>query len=143
MARTATKPVSQIPPKTTAGCAEALHNYKDCPIFLAVSLIAKKWSVRILYVLLHAPGNTLRFGQLQKTIPGISQRELTKHLREFENAGLIRRHVFPEIPPRVEYELTALGQSLCEPIDGLSQWAEKYGPEVQRNRAHSARSKAA
>jgi len=107
---------------------------KNCPIFLTLQLIAHKWSVRILQNLLHAEENTLRFGQLQKMLPGISQRELTKHLREFEKAGIVERTVFPEVPPRVEYRLTTIGHSLLKPIDELSHWAESNAAFVQQKR---------
>ena len=79
---------------------------KTCPVFLTLQLVAHKWSVRILRQLLHAEKNTLRFGQLQKGLDGITQRELTKHLREFEKAGIVERTVYAEVPPRVEYRLT-------------------------------------
>lgn len=106
------------------------HSLKECPIFLTLSLIANKWSVRLLYFLLKAEANTLRFSQLQKAMGGITQRELTKHLREFEKAGIVDRKVYPQVPPRVEYTLTALGKTLWEPIDALSLWAETHGAEV-------------
>ncbi len=107
---------------------------KNCPIFLTLQLIAHKWSIRILEKLLHAEANTLRFGQLQKTLPGISQRELTKHLREFEKAGIVERKVYPEVPPRVEYRLTKTGHSLLKPINEISKWAESNAVFVQKKR---------
>lgn len=107
---------------------------KTCPVFLTLQLIAHKWSVRILHSLLHADGHTLRFGQLQKSLDGISQRELTKHLREFEKAGLVERTVYPEVPPRVEYRLTTAGHSLLKPIEEISAWAEQNATFVQRKR---------
>lgn len=107
---------------------------KNCPIFLTLQLIAHKWSVRILQILLHAENNTIRFGQLQKKLSGISQRELTKHLREFEKAGIVERTVYPEVPPRVEYRLTETGHSLLKPIDELSLWAENNAAFVQGKR---------
>ncbi len=109
-------------------------SHKDCPIFLTLSLIANKWSIGLLYNLLHAEGKTLRFNQLQKALTGISQRELSKHLREFEKSGIVLRKVFPQVPPRVEYTLTELGSSLFKPIEALSVWAETYGPQVQKKR---------
>ena len=93
---------------------------KTCPVFLTLQLVAHKWSVRILRILLHAPGNTLRFGQMQKQLDGITQRELTRHLREFEKAGIVERTVFAEAPPRVEYHLTKTGHSLLKPIEEIS-----------------------
>ena len=113
---------------------EGSHSLKECPIFLALSLIANKWSVRILYTLLHAKDSTLRFSALQKALGGITQRELTKHLREFEKTGIVERRVFPQIPPRVEYTVTDLWDSLWKPIEELSRWAEKNGPLIQKKR---------
>jgi DNA-binding HxlR family transcriptional regulator len=104
----------------------------ECPIFLTLSLIANKWSIRILYFLLNAPKHTLRFGELKTQLEGITQRELAKHLRAFEAAGIVIRTVYPVVPPKVEYTLTPLGKSLWKPIDGLSDWAEKNGASVQK-----------
>src|SRR5215469_4453516 len=105
---------------------------KNCPVFLTLQLVAHKWSVRILRALLRAPTNTLRFGELRKVLDGITQRELTKHLREFEKAGIVERTVYPEIPPRVEYKLTKIGDSLLKPIEEISVWAEMNAAFVQR-----------
>ena len=107
---------------------------KECPIFLTLGLIANKWSVRILYFILHAENQTMRFGELQRALSGITQRELSKHLRAFEASGLVTRKVFPQVPPRVEYTLTALGASLWKPIDALSDWAETNGAAIQHHR---------
>lgn len=111
-----------------------LHSSRECPIFLTLGLIANKWSISILNNLIHAENSTMRFGKLKKALGGITQSELTKHLREFEKSGIVERKIFPEVPPRVEYTLTKLGHSLCEPIDALSSWAQKYGKEVQNKR---------
>ena len=108
---------------------------KNCPVFLTLQLIAHKWSVRILRCLLQAENNTLRFGQLQRSLDGITQRELTKHLREFEKAGIVKRTMYPEIPPRVEYRLTKIGHSLLKPVEEISVWAENNAAFVQKKRA--------
>ena len=110
------------------------HSIKECPIFLTLTLIANKWSIRILGQLLNAPKNTLRFNQLKHAMNGISQRELTKHLREFEKSGIVTRMVYAEMPLRVEYTLTKLGKTLCDPIQALSNWADKYGASVHKMR---------
>lgn len=107
---------------------------RDCPIFLTLGLIANKWSIKILMRLSKAENATLRFNQLKKELAPITQRELTKHLREFERAGLVSRIVYPEVPPRVEYSLTPLGHSLFDPLRALATWAEKNGRQVQANR---------
>ncbi|MDP9127604.1 MAG: helix-turn-helix transcriptional regulator [Pseudomonadota bacterium] len=113
---------------------ECTSGSKDCPVFTTLSLIANKWSISILSQLLRADNRTLRFNALKKALGTITQRELTKHLRQFEEFGIVDRTVYPESPPRVEYTLTLLGGSLCEPIQALSLWAEKYGERVQQKR---------
>ncbi|MFO1242205.1 MAG: helix-turn-helix domain-containing protein [Rickettsiales bacterium] len=109
-------------------------NGEDCPVFTTLSLIANKWSIQILEILLRAENNTQRFTQLKKALGTITQRELTKHLREFEKSGIVTRVVFNEMPLRVEYTLTDMGKSLCEPIEALSSWAEKNGSQIQKMR---------
>jgi DNA-binding HxlR family transcriptional regulator len=93
--------------------------------------IGDKWSVMIVGYL---SKKSMRFNELRHTIGGISQRMLTLTLRNLERDGLVTRTVFPEIPPRVEYQLTALGQSLLEPIEGLWDWAAQHQGEVQSAR---------
>ncbi|QED23811.1 winged helix-turn-helix transcriptional regulator [Candidatus Deianiraea vastatrix] len=107
-------------------------NFK-CPVFLTLSLLANKWAIGIIHNLLQAENHTMRFGELQKTLHNITQAELTKQLREFEKSGIIERHMFPQIPPKVEYKLTKLGLSLTTPIDSLSKWAEENAHLVQEN----------
>ena len=106
----------------------------DCPVFTTLSLIANKWSISLLHQLLLANNKTARFSALKKSLGNITQRELTKHLRQFEESGIVDRKVFPESPPRVEYTLTTLGASLFEPIEALSRWAEKNGATIQMKR---------
>ena len=103
----------------------------DCPANLAIDLISGKWCLHILMPLMHSDA-PMRFGELQRMVHGISQRELTKRLREFENSGIISRKVFPQVPPRVEYRLTPLGRSLEEPLQALHHWAAKYGPKLKK-----------
>ena len=110
------------------------HSEETCPAFLALGLIANKWSVKILYTLAHAGNKPLRFGEIQKSLDNITQRELSKHLREFERSGLVTRKAYPEVPPRVEYSLTELGHSLRVPMDALSDWSQRYGADILANR---------
>ena len=76
------------------------------------------------------PG-TKRFGELKKSIGGVSQKVLTAQLREMETDGLVRRTVYPEVPPRVEYTLTALGRSLKPILDAMWDWGEAYQGKVE------------
>jgi DNA-binding HxlR family transcriptional regulator len=93
--------------------------------------IGDKWSVQIVALL---GDGSMRFSELRRSIEGISQRMLTLTLRGLERDGLVTRTVFPEIPPRVEYELTKLGKTLLEPIQGLAEWAAEHRPAIQSAR---------
>jgi DNA-binding HxlR family transcriptional regulator len=93
--------------------------------------IGDKWSVMIVGYLSR---KTMRFNELRNAIGGISQRMLTLTLRNLERDGLVTRTVFPEIPPRVEYELTDLGRTLQEPLDALWNWANEHQFDVSTAR---------
>ena len=94
-----------------------------CPVETTLTLISNKWKVLIIRDLL--PG-TKRFGELNKSIGSVSQKVLTAQLRQMEESGLLTRTVYPEVPPRVEYTLTELGQSLRPVLDALKNWGEEY-----------------
>ncbi len=98
----------------------------------ALDLVADKWAILILYALSQG---TLRNSQLQRQIGGISQKMLTNTLRNLERDGLIRREVYPVVPPKVEYSLTTLGQDLMGPLSELCLWAENHIEEVEAARA--------
>ncbi|XKG99766.1 helix-turn-helix transcriptional regulator [Pelagibacterium halotolerans] len=93
--------------------------------------IGDKWSVMIVGRLGHG---TKRFSELKRAVEGISQRMLTLTLRNLERDGLVVRTVYPEIPPRVEYKLTPLGETLLEPINALWDWASVHGEDIARAR---------
>lgn len=92
-----------------------------CSVERALSLIDGKWKIVILYKLLRG---TLRFNELHRLIPGVTQRMLTHQLRELEADGLIVRVVYAQVPPRVEYSLSARGQSLEPVLLALKQWGD-------------------
>ena len=94
-----------------------------CPVETTLMLIGDKWKVLILRDLL--PG-TKRFGELKKSIGTVSQKVLTAQLRNMEENGLVNRKVYAEVPPRVEYSLTELGQSLKPILDAMWNWGEDY-----------------
>ena len=94
-----------------------------CPVETTLTLIGDKWKVLILRDLL--PG-TKRFGELKKSIGSVSQKVLTAQLRAMEENGLVHRKVYAEVPPRVEYSLTNLGQSLKPILDSMWAWGEGY-----------------
>lgn len=95
----------------------------ECPVETTLMLIGDKWKVLILRDLL--PG-TKRFGELKKSIGSVSQKVLTSQLRDMEERGLVNRQVYAEVPPRVEYSLTDLGQSLKPILDAMWNWGEEY-----------------
>lgn len=100
---------------------------EGCPLRDILDRVGDKWSV--LVVVLLGEG-TRRFSDLRRSVDGISQRMLTHTLRQLERDGLISRTVYPTVPLRVEYALTALGQTLLEPLAALAQWAGEHGKAV-------------
>lgn len=100
-----------------------------CPVETTLSLIGDKWKVLILRDLM---SGTKRFGQLKKSIGSVSQKVLTAQLRAMESSGLVSRAVYPEVPPRVEYSLTELGQSLKPILDALYSWGEGYKDSIRK-----------
>lgn len=94
-----------------------------CPVETTLSLIGDKWKVLILRDLITG---TKRFGELKKSIGTVSQKVLTAQLRNMEENGLVHREVYAEVPPRVEYSLTELGQSLKPILDAMQNWGEEY-----------------
>lgn len=103
-----------------------------CPVRDVLDRVGDAWTVLVVLTLVR--GGKLRFNQLRRDIPGISQRMLTVTLRSLERDGLISRRVIPSTPPQVEYDLTDLGRSLSEAINVLSDWAKTYQPQVQAAR---------
>jgi DNA-binding HxlR family transcriptional regulator len=103
-----------------------------CPTRKVLDLIADKWTVLVIYLL---ASGTKRYGELQRSIHGISQKMLTQTLRQLEEDGLVKRTVYPEVPPRTEYELTPLGATLREPLTSLCTWAQEHMGEVEKARA--------
>jgi DNA-binding HxlR family transcriptional regulator len=100
---------------------EPVHAGKNCDAVNSVlTRVGDKWSVLIVMLLAQGP---CRFNELKRRVGGISQRMLTLTLRGLERDGLVKRTVFPTIPPRVDYELTPLGHSLRGPIEALGHWA--------------------
>lgn len=93
-----------------------------CPVEITLTLISDKWKVLILRDLLLG---TKRFGELKKSVGGVSQKVLTAQLRQMENSGLLTRTVYPEVPPRVEYTLTELGYSLKPVLDAMWDWGQE------------------
>lgn len=95
----------------------------ECPVATTVQLIGSKWKLLIIRNLLQRPW---RFNELRKTLPGISQKVLTDSLRSMEADGIITRTVYPEVPPRVEYSLSEIGETMRPIIKSMEAWGTEY-----------------
>lgn len=98
-------------------------NLPACPVEVTLLLLSNKWTILILRDLFTG---TKRFGELKKSLNGVSQKVLTANLRSLEEKGIIEREVSPEVPPRVEYRLTDLGKTLDPIIKSMHDWGEFY-----------------
>jgi DNA-binding HxlR family transcriptional regulator len=108
--------------------------HHDCDFRDMLSRVGDKWSLLVIAMLEGMPRRRGRFSDLKRSIPGISQRMLTATVRHLERDGILTRHVFPEVPPRVEYELTALGKGLMDPVRGLVAWLQANWPVIRSAR---------
>src|SRR6266478_7879045 len=107
---------------------------ENYPTRRLLNLIGDKWTPIVLYILGHG---TKRYGEMQRHLPDVSKKMLTQTLRALETAGLLRRTVYAEVPPKVEYDLTPLGRVFLEPVTELCRWATDHPDEldiVERNR---------
>ncbi|MEM9147987.1 MAG: helix-turn-helix domain-containing protein [Pseudomonadota bacterium] len=109
-------------------------DYVDCPIEAALDLIGGKWRGTILFRLSE---QTRRFNELGRLIPKISQRMLTNQLRELEADGLVHREIFAEVPPRVEYRLSAEGETLLPALLAMHAWGSERGLGIQHQGIHT------
>lgn len=107
-------------------------NAKDCPVRNVLDRFGDKWSILLIMIL--GERERMRFNELNKEIQDISQKMLTVTLRSLEADGLVKRTVYPEVPPRVEYEITDLGRSLVPYINSLAAWANVNIKEIQSSR---------
>ncbi|MGE4549478.1 MAG: winged helix-turn-helix transcriptional regulator [Intestinibacillus sp.] len=98
--------------------------FGKCPYVTSQKLLAGKWSMLILYYL--SDKKPLRFGELLRSLPDLTQSTLTKQLRALESSGLIHREVYPEVPPRVEYSLTEIGKAFRPVLDAYAAFGERY-----------------
>jgi DNA-binding HxlR family transcriptional regulator len=107
-------------------------NPMDCPVRDVMDRISGKWSTLLMLELVGGP---MRFGELRRRVPDISQRMLTQSLRELQRDGYLGRKVYPTQPPSVEYSLTDLGHSFMKPLSALLQWAEANHDRIRDCRA--------
>jgi DNA-binding HxlR family transcriptional regulator len=101
----------------------------SCPVATTVDIIGSKWKLLILRDILAGPK---RFGELRKNLMGISQKVLTDSLRAMEQDGILNRAVFPEVPPRVEYSLSELGETIRPIIAAMESWGKDYKEKAER-----------
>ena len=106
--------------------------FPDCPIRNVLSRVGDKWSLLVLYSLQHR--EPVRFKELQRQIPDISQKSLTQTLRTLEVDGFVTREVFPEVPPRVEYSLTPRALSFLPLVENMIKWAMENMEEIIKDR---------
>src|SRR6202140_4068772 len=108
----------------------ALPAHHDCEFREMLGRVGDKWSLLVIAMLEQRPTQRARFSELKRSIPGISQRMLTATLRSLERDGLLTRHAYAEVPPRVEYALTPLGKQLMQPVRGLVTWVQTLWSKV-------------
>ena len=106
--------------------------FPDCPIRNVLARVGDKWSLLVLYNLQHR--EPVRFKELQRQIPDISQKSLTQTLRTLEEDGFVSREVFPEVPPRVEYSLTPRALSFLPLVENMINWAKENMDEIIKDR---------
>lgn len=98
-------------------------DHDACGMSLAIDVVGGKWKLHLMWALGDGPQ---RFGQVRRMLDGVSEKVLAENLRHLENAGVVRREIFPEIPPRVEYSLTPLGETLRVALQPLESWGERH-----------------
>ncbi len=106
--------------------SERENKVYDCPVEAALDVLGGKWGLPIVARLARG---TQRYSELRRSLPAISERMLIKQLRRLEADGMVRRQQYPEVPPRVEYSLSEVGESLIPILDHLGNWALKHLPE--------------
>jgi DNA-binding HxlR family transcriptional regulator len=100
----------------------------NCPVEAALDVIGGRWKPVIICELLNG---TLRFGELRRKVPKVSERMLTQHLKELAEDGIVNRRVFKEVPPRVEYSLTEFGETLRPVMNVVSQWGQQHSGRIE------------
>nr|WP_244505336.1 helix-turn-helix domain-containing protein [Rhizobium sp. LCM 4573] len=111
------------------------HGFKPYPSNGLCGKLGDKWTIQVIWHLSLAGGRTLRYSALKSEIAGITQRMLTLTLRNLERDGLVVRHYFPEVPPRVEYELTDMGAELLCALEAINAWIWNNLPRIEESRA--------
>lgn len=105
-----------------------------CPVKDLLARIGDKWTILVIVSLAQAPSGRSRFSELKRNVEGISQRMLTTTLRNLERDGLVNRYFHPEIPPRVEYALTPVGESVLDLMQAFIDWIQRHWKDIQSSR---------
>jgi DNA-binding HxlR family transcriptional regulator len=113
---------------------KSVPKLQPCDSHEVAKMLGDKWTMLVLALLVTEQENRLRFSEIKNGVEGISQRMLTATLRNLERDGLVTRHVFPEVPPRVEYQLTATGASLVSSMQDIMSWTQENWPDIQKSR---------
>jgi DNA-binding HxlR family transcriptional regulator len=140
-----------MPITTPDGMVQAVRDWRDrarivgddvdgCPVRNILDKVGDKWSMLIVMTLSAGP---LRFNEIKRRVPDISQKMLTQTLRELQRDGMVSRQVFPTVPPAVEYRLTQLGESVIVPFGTLVSWANQHHERIYASRAEFDRESAA
>ena len=107
-----------------------------CGMSLAIDVVGGKWKMHLMWALGDGPQ---RFGRIRRMLDGVSEKVLAENLRQLESHGVVRREIFPEIPPRVEYSLTALGETLRVALQPLEAWGDTHRTELRAPELPDAR----
>ncbi|MGL5835889.1 MAG: winged helix-turn-helix transcriptional regulator [Waterburya sp.] len=101
---------------------------RDCPVLQVINIVGDKWTLPVLYVLKQ---EKKRYSEIQKEIPGISKKMLTQTLRRLEYDQILKRKIYPVVPPKTEYTLTVFGNELIKPLEVLANWAWEHEAELK------------
>jgi DNA-binding HxlR family transcriptional regulator len=113
---------------------DSIQDHRDCPVRDLLSRLGDKWSMLVIVALAETDNHCLRFSELNRKVNGISQRMLSTTLRNFERDGIVTRHLYPEVPPRVEYTLTDRGRDFLVPVKALVDWMVSEWPNIEASR---------
>jgi DNA-binding HxlR family transcriptional regulator len=105
-------------------------NMSECKVETALEILTGKWKPKILFQLLNH--KTMRFNELMRRIPGVTQRMLTQHLRELEEQDIVTRTVYAEVPPKVEYSISDYGSTLVPVLQTMDEWGRKHAAHIQK-----------
>lgn len=113
---------------------DATQDHGNCGFRDLMARLGDKWSMLVIVVLADADNHCMRFSELNRKVSGISQRMLSTTLKNFERDGIVTRHLYPEVPPRVEYTLTDRGRDFLVPVKALVDWMISEWPQIEESR---------